>query len=1148
MKHINRKEIRWIVGIGSFGLLLYCLYFLYGEYQKNKLFEEGNNLFGQEDYEGAITEYRKIFDESTEEDVKLIALRGIGRTYYHNLKNYEQALSAFGKLLETFPDSRFQEEAMFNVAYCLGELGRDNEALENYADLVVRFSASQSQYVTLAYFNQGATYFRQKSYDKARANYEQALQKTTDLKRKAKIQSRIGGIYSAQGDYDNAIAAYKFLLEKYPDSDFVNQAKYGIAQSHFDLGEWDEAIKGYKGIIDKYEETKEASDIISKCFYSLGRTYYQLSVKHIEVSETEKGIEQLKYALDWYQKTLDNFPKNFNHYFITHDLHEMWEDSYNQGNDRGAQLVLQTLKNFPHAASRIEAELVLIGLKSYRQQNYQETLRAYQELIENFPTTTGSTRYFIGKANYHLEKYRDARKAFGEFLKNSSNFDTKSEARLLIAKSYLEQQNKDYVQAYLGFDKLTTKEFQGYPNIQAEAMYKAAYCLKELEMRNEVPRRYNEIIARYTEFMARFPKNQHVVDAYFDLGDIYAKQGKYDFAVSRYKAALGSTKELKRRSKIQLAIGHAHFAQGATYDEEADFYDNKAIEAFEKAVKASEKAIEAAYVKHSTDKTKRERSIKNAKLDRAIARSSIADIYIRREQWEKVRDVYKDFIEEYGEAGYVINRTINEGPIKADFITFCTYGVGNAYYEMNDFEKALDWYMKIVTEMGFKNDDTVPKVLKKKDFRLDPLAPEVMHSAVRALSKLKRINELEAIATTYIEELRDGNPTLSAGVQLRFAHIKRKELGQYNKAATEYAKLQDYPPIPDPKLNLIKLQGKYYEGLCYEKSSRLKDMKKVYQEAVMFFSTTFQPFIDAPIDVLDIDEELFSYCIQTATDLTEKIRGKLKETEQKLENKTKEKMDKSDASGNTDSSERPKIEKQLTSKEIAEIGRESTVLLVMEYTEGKEAPQGTGFFVHPHPDLIVTNYHVIEGAIRGTAKLVGDKKVLSEDQKMSYAIIGYTAIDAERDLAILKVKAFDVRPLRLGKSKDVDVNDDIYAVGNPLALSNLEGTVSYGKISGIRADSGGKWIQMTAPITPGNSGGPVLNSKGEVIGVSTKVFLDVHVIEYDVKNSKGETIGFVELPRRAEQNLNFAIHVDDLKALIKRVGPPKPLSSLQIIY
>jgi hypothetical protein len=137
---------------------------------------------------------------------------------------------------------------------------------------------------------------------------------------------------------------------------------------------------------------------------------------------------------------------------------------------------------------------------------------------------------------------------------------------------------------------------------------------------------------------------------------------------------------------------------------------------------------------------------------------------------------------------------------------------------------------------------------------------------------------------------------------------------------------------------------------------------------------------------------------------------------------------------------------------------------------------GSGFFIAD--GIIATNAHVIEGAASGTAKLVGN------DHKSQ--ILGTVALDRHTDLALLKV-ASPAPALHLGPEVTPVVGDKVYVVGNPLGL---EGTFSEGIISGIRPVGSDSILQMTAPISPGSSGGPVMNASGTVIGIAEATFGD----------------------------------------------------------
>ena len=744
--------------------------------------------------------------------------------------------------------------------------------------------------------------------------------------------------------------------------------------------------------------------------------------------------------------------------------------------------------------------------------------------------------------HYFIEVKPSPREYIDEFLKDellqeSPYSELKGEGQFLIAQLFLNRRN--YPRAYQEFDKIATEEFREYPSLQADAMYYAALCLKVLGV-------YDEALGRYTDFMTRFPGSKKVADAYFDIAEIYAdtsinQKDYYDYhaALQNFDFALKNTVDSGRRVEIQIAIGQTHYNEGV----------------YEKAFAAYELVL-AQYP------------------DNVLAKFYIANLHFHLGYWDKSIDWHKGVIKEYdaSENEPLLTSWISGEPKYPSLIAASVYEISGANYRLalqhqdedkkqdarKKLKEALKWCKKLIVEKGFK-DDNVPETLKERDFRMDALAPVVLHQAMLILNslgelgKLGNVEELELykildvsvrelsepgiqgvlqhIVGQYISDFRDDRPLLAAEAQLKFAHIKRDKFKRYNDAAEEYKRLwTDYLPQPDLLLNLLKLQGKYYEGLCYEQGTKLDRSIEAYQKALTLFKTTFQPLIDYPnIDPSHINKEAFDYCIQTAKEYAEKISDKLEKAKQKPDDADEE-QDSSNTSDNPDSSKESQTEEPLTVQNIAEIASGSTVYIETETAEGKHY-RGSGFFIKP--GLIATNYHVISGKVRGTARLVGTNR--------KYALIGYTAIDPDYDLAILKVKAFGIKPLSLGDSEKVDQGASVYPVGNPSGLVNV---VSDGQISSVQwvesirkffnngsgvitdvqqDDTPSKLLLMTAPTSGGNSGGPVLNGEGKVIGISVG----------------GMTSG---------ENLNFAVPVNYLKALLKRTGPSKPLSDLEIVY
>ena len=155
------------------------------------------------------------------------------------------------------------------------------------------------------------------------------------------------------------------------------------------------------------------------------------------------------------------------------------------------------------------------------------------------------------------------------------------------------------------------------------------------------------------------------------------------------------------------------------------------------------------------------------------------------------------------------------------------------------------------------------------------------------------------------------------------------------------------------------------------------------------------------------------------------------------------------------------------------------------------AVTGTGFIISEN-GYIVTNYHVIEYAYTGGQDLT---VMLHDGTRYSASIVG---VEDSNDIAVLKIDAANLSPADLGDSDSLTVGDTVYAVGNP--LGDLDFSMSTGHVSAldrvIKTDENVDSInmfQIDAAVNSGNSGGPVYNTRGEVIGVVTAKYSDTGV-------------------------------------------------------
>ena len=198
----------------------------------------------------------------------------------------------------------------------------------------------------------------------------------------------------------------------------------------------------------------------------------------------------------------------------------------------------------------------------------------------------------------------------------------------------------------------------------------------------------------------------------------------------------------------------------------------------------------------------------------------------------------------------------------------------------------------------------------------------------------------------------------------------------------------------------------------------------------------------------------------------------------------------------------------VTPEQVFAQASRSVVMVYAAEPSGKITGRGSGVFMGT--DLLVTNCHVIA---RGKVFMAGHRQKRSPARLVAY--------DAANDLCALRVQGLDVAPARIGDSETVRVGQRVYAIGAP---EGYELTFSEGLVSGLREAEGGRYIQTTAPMSEGSSGGGLFDSEGRLIGITALVY-------------------------SAGQNLNFAAPAEwaaDLAKQASRIQSEGPADEVEL--
>ena len=601
-------------------------------------------------------------------------------------ENYEQAYQSFLKVFT----SKFQIESRYYAAHCLYQLGRYDKAISQYKTFIKQYPTSQ--YITALpqyIFSIGKSYFKNNQYDKALSSYQLALQNTENQPLKTEIQLAvaetylaIGKVYFGKKDYENTLSSYQLALQNTENQPLKTEIQLAMVFAYLNHSDAKNAMDTCKRILSVPEKDPDTMLMVDST------TKKRLTIaKGIQLyleAENTPFLAGYKGAVAKYNAALIEIQE-----IISAKVSVEYQSDLNY----------------------------ILGYLFYKVERFESAEKQLTKVIEEFPDSNfvDDARYAIGDMNYKLQSYLECRAAFRGVLDGFPTSDLRDDAQYFIAKSLLEELK--YERAHLAFNELTTEDFKKYPDLQDDARYHAAYCLNLL-------RRDDMAVRWYANFLVHYPKSPYRVNAYFDLGTIYARQQDYENARSNYTSAMQHTDDQALLSELQMAIGHTYYNQGD--------YKN---------------AIAA-----HTSLLKRYREsdfIIEAKL-------GIANSYYRIGGWREAANAYE--------------RVINEHPEAVNFIPYCAYQIGEAHYGLatnhskqgktklavENFHKALKWYQSIIDNLSTETSDD-----------LGEIAELLITSLTRMCNDLNVPEELQSLA-----QIKKGDTYLA--------------IEQYGKALAEY--------------------------------------------------------------------------------------------------------------------------------------------------------------------------------------------------------------------------------------------------------------------------------------------------------------------------------------------------------------------------
>ncbi|UCG35504.1 MAG: tetratricopeptide repeat protein [Candidatus Omnitrophota bacterium] len=510
--------------------------------------------------------------------------------FYFKIKNYTQALKVFVDFLEEFKESKFLPLVYLHKADTLYEMGRVNDSLLVYHDILEKFNLSQHQDILdKAYYGLAWCYLKNSEFKKAIEEFKHTLKYTdnpmvqissqiqiADAYQEAEkyeraldtynevlknnpntvyvdyIQFQIGIVFLKMNRLPQALLALKNLKRNYPSSRLVPQAQYYLAVGYFSVGQYAEAKSLLEDFIAKFSNSDLIDDVrylYAKCFFNEGdyekalEIFEQLRARvrkreieelvYIDIGNTYLNLSRFEKAKRIWQSFLARFARSQYAGSVALYLGGLYEKEDDlDGAERYYKRVIRQYKD-----SLWENEALLsLGHLYWQKGNLKKAEDTFKKLAAKGVNLAFNAKLYLAKLYTEKNDLEAAAVLYDELIESNSSFSKAA----ILDKAYLLKEMKKYSEAITCFER-ATKEGLDSPKLR----FFLALCLEKTNQSKKAIDEYFKVI--YT-----FKDDDYMVKSYFRIARIHERDGNFGAAKEIYEKIMDFEVEEAKIARARL--------------------------------------------------------------------------------------------------------------------------------------------------------------------------------------------------------------------------------------------------------------------------------------------------------------------------------------------------------------------------------------------------------------------------------------------------------------------------------------------------------------------------------------------------------------------------------------------------------------------